>query len=91
MKKICLFLILVIAVLALGSCGNYSVGFGNYNYTKIHIDTHHFSGCYTVEKWYESDSGIEVKTAELGSIFASEGTYILVSDKCPICDANSAK
>ena len=88
MKKICLSLILAITTLILASCGNYSMGFGNYTYTRIHIDTYHFSGCYTVEKWYESDSGIEVKTEELGSIFASEGTYILVSDKCPICDAN---
>lgn len=87
MKKLCLLLIVVILVMALASCGNYSAGFGNYNYTKIHIDTYHFSGCYTVEKWYESDSGIEVQTKELGSIFASEGTYILVGEKCPVCDA----
>ena len=90
MKKICLFLLLALTVMTLGSCGNYSAGFGNYTYRKIHIDTYHFSGCYTVEKWYESDSGIEVMTAELGSIFASEGTYILVEDKCPVCDANNA-
>ena len=89
MKKICLFLILALAVMMLGSCGNYSAGFGNYTYRKIHIDTYHFSGCYTVETWYESDSGIEVKTKELGTIFASEGTYILVEDKCPVCDAGS--
>lgn len=91
MKKICLILFLAMLVMSLGSCGNYSAGFGNYNYEKIHIDTHHFSGCYTVEKWYESESGIEVKTKELGSIFASEGTYILVADKCPICDADNVK
>ena len=87
MKKLCLFLVSIVLILALVSCGNQSLGFGNYSYTKIHIDTYHFSGCYTVEKWYESDSGIEVKTKEVGSIFASEGTYILVEDKCPICDA----
>ena len=80
---------MVVSILAaiLCACGNYSAGFGNYNYSKIHIDTHSFSGCYTVEKWYESESGVEVKTKELGSIFASEGTYILVEDKCPVCDA----
>ncbi len=89
MKKFCLFLVLIISLLTLVSCGNYSMGFGNYTYTKIHIDTHHFSGCYTVETWYESDSGIEVTTKELGSIFASEGTYILVGDKCPVCDADN--
>lgn len=87
MKKLCLLLVSIVLILALVSCGNQSLGFGNYSYTKIHIDTYHFSGCYTVEKWYESDSGIEVKTKEVGSIFASEGTYILVEEKCPICDA----
>lgn len=87
MKKLCLLFVSIVLILALVSCGNQSLGFGNYSYTKIHIDTYHFSGCYTVEKWYESDSGIEVKTKEVGSIFASEGTYILVEEKCPICDA----
>ena len=87
MKKLCLLLVNAILILALVSCGNHSIGLGNYSYKKIHIDTYHFSGCYTVEKWYESESGIEVKTKEVGSIFASEGTYILVEDKCPICDA----
>lgn len=89
MKKIRLILSFAIIAIALCSCGNYSAGFGNYTYKKIHIDTYHFSGCYTVEKWYESESGIEVTTAELGSIFASEGTYILVEDRCPICDRAS--
>jgi len=87
MKKVGIILILAILVMALSACGNQSLGFGNFTYKKIHIDTHSFSGCYTVEKWYESESGIEVKTKELGSIFASEGTYILVEDKCPVCDA----
>ena len=91
MKKICLFLIFALTLMMLGSCGNYSAGFGNYNYKKIHIDTHHFSGCYTVERWYESENGIEVTTAELGYIFASEGTYILVENKCPVCDADGAQ
>ncbi len=89
MKRISLILILVITLALICSCGNYSAGFGNYSYSKIHIDTHNFSGCYTVEKWYESESGIEVKTKELGSIFASEGTYILVENKCPVCDAEN--
>ena len=87
MKRLCLILIAIMLIAVLASCGNYSAGIGNYTYNKIHIDTHHFSGCYTVEKWYESESGVEVTTKELGSIFASEGTYILVGDKCPVCDA----
>ena len=86
MRKLLSILLLVSLALLLISC-NQSMGFGNLTYNKIHIDTHSFSGCYTVEKWYESENGIEVKTKELGSIFASEGTYILVEDKCPVCDA----
>ena len=87
MKKICIILIVAIIAITLCSC-NMSVGLGNFNYTRIHIEMCDYSGCYTIEKWYENDSGVgvEVKTKELGNIFVSEGLYILVSDKCPICD-----
>ena len=87
MKKIFLALALAVIVMTLVSCGNQSIGFGNYTFRKVHIDTPHFSGCYTIENWHDDDRGIEVKTKEVGSIFLSEGTYILVEDKCPICDA----
>ena len=83
MKRICLILIVLIGTMMFCAC-NYSAGCGNLSFEKIHIDTHHFSGCYTVEKWYSSENGLEVKTKELGAIFVSEGTYILVEDKCPI-------
>jgi hypothetical protein len=38
-------------------------------------------------KWYESSTGIEVLTKEAGSMYLSEGTYILLEgDKgCPFC------
>ena len=88
MKKIAIFLILVILAMTLCSCGNQSIGFGNYTFKKVHIDTPHFSGCYTIVNWHDNERGIEVKTEEVGSLFLSEGTYILVEDKCPICDAN---
>ena len=88
MKKILsVILVLVIFALTLSACGNQSIGFGNYTFRKVHIDTPHFSGCYTIEKWHDDERGIEVKTEEVGSLFLSEGTYILVEDKCPICDA----
>ena len=88
MKKIfTLILILAMATMMFCSCGNSSVGLGNFTFNKVHIDTYHFSGCYTVEKWYYDETGIEVKTNEAGYIFLSEGTYILFEDKCPICDA----
>ena len=66
-----------------------SLGPGNYTFKKIHIDTHHYSGCLTVEKWYENDSGIEVKTKEAGALFLSEGQYALIEDECPFCNANN--
>ena len=91
MKKICLLLAFAILVMMLCACGNQSIGFGNFTFKKVHIDTYHFSGCYTIVKWHDNESGIEVETEEVGSIFLSEGTYILVEDKCPICDYNGTK
>lgn len=84
MKKICLILAFALAMLT--SC-NLNVGFGNFTFSKIHIDTYNYSGCYDIVSWNDTESpGIEVRTKEYGSIYASEGTYILIEDKCPICD-----
>ena len=89
MKKICVILVVSILAMILCACGNQSIGFCNFTFKKVHIDTYHFSGCYTIEKWHDNESGIEVQTKEVGSIFLSEGTYILVEDKCPICDVEA--
>ena len=89
MKKLfAIILSLVMVVTMFAGCGNMSLGLGNYSYKKIHIDTHHYSGCLTVEKWYDAESGVEVMTKEAGSVFASEGTYILIGGNkdCPFCD-----
>ena len=86
MKKIAIILIFALVAMALCACGNESLGLGNYTFRKIHIDTPNFSGCCTVEKWHDNERGIEVKTKEYGSLYLSEGTYILVENKCPICD-----
>lgn len=88
MKKLLVFILTLVLCLSMFSGCNKSYGFGNYEYNKVHIDTYHHSGCLTVEKWYEGSTGIEVKTKEAGSIFLSEGTYILLNgDKgCPFCD-----
>ena len=77
----------ILCLVTLTGC-NMSMGLGNFSYDKVHIDTYHYSGCLTIEKWYDGDQGIEVKTKEAGSMFLSEGTYILISgDKgCPLCD-----
>ena len=87
MKKI-IVVILAIAMLVtmLAGCGNMSMGIGNYTFEKIHVDTYHYSGCFTVVKWYDSASGIEIKTKEAGYMYLAEGMYMLIEDECPFCD-----
>ena len=86
MKKIIAILMICGLMIAMCGCGNMSVGLGSYTYKKVHINTLNYSGCLELEKWYDNDRGIEVKTKEVGSLFLSEGTYILIGEKCPICD-----
>ena len=78
-------LLIITFGLLLTGCGNMSLGPGNYDFNKIHIDTHQFSGCVGITKWYDNETGIEVSTKN-GNYYFSEGTYFLVEDKCPICD-----
>ena len=86
MKKIVVMIVAVtMLVVMLTGCGNMSMGFGNFTFDKIHVDTYHYSGCFTIEKWYDSGSGIEVKTKEAGSMFLAEGMYVLIEDECPFC------
>lgn len=88
MKKIgfVLLAVLILSMFILTSC-NMSLGFGNFNYPKVHICVGGINSCFTLTKWYDNDSGgIEVVTKEFGNLYLSEGTYILVKDKCPICD-----
>ena len=91
MKKLIAVLMVLILMCALCACGNMSLGFGNFEFNKVHVDTFNYSGCFTVEKWYEASNGIEVKTKEVGSMFLSEGTYFLVSETCPFCTCLSEK
>ena len=87
MKKIITVIMLVImcAIMFVG-CGNMSVGIGNFTFDKIHVDTYNYSGCFTIEKWYDNSYGIEVKTKEAGSMYLAEGMYMLVEDECPFCE-----
>lgn len=87
MKKVIAIVLAFALCLALCGCGNMSLGLGNFEFNKVHVDTHHYSGCFTIEKWYTDETGIEVKTYEAGSIFLSEGMYILLSGEqdCPFC------
>ena len=89
MKRFCLILAIICLASAICGCGNMSLGLGNYSYDKIHIDTHHYSGCLCVEKWYDNSTGIEVLTKEYGSVYLSEGTYFLISGDCPLCESQT--
>lgn len=85
MKKFIAMLIALVMIFALCACGNMSIGLGEYTFEKIHVDTYHYSGCLTVEKWHDNGNGIEVKTREAGSLYLAEGMYILVERECPFC------
>ena len=77
---------MLVTLLAMTLTGcNQSMGFGNYHFQKIHIDTPNYSGCFTIEKWHDNETGIEVKTEEAGSMYFSEGMYVLIEDECPFC------
>lgn len=87
MKKIIVLLIALALLLTMAGCGNRGIGYGNYSFKKVHVDTHGFSGCLTVKSWRNDEVGIEVDTEEAGAIFLSEGTYILLEGNkaCPFC------
>lgn len=86
MKKIFLVFIVLVTILTLSACGNMSMGLGNYSFNRVHVDTEHYAGDLTIKKWHDSEgSGIEVDTEEVGAIFLSEGTYILLEGDCPFC------
>lgn len=87
-KKKIAALILGLAALSLASCGNMNYGWGNYTFTRVHIlDGGATSGhCVAITSWHDDDIGIEVHTTDYGTLYLSEGTYVLVESKCPICD-----
>ena len=87
MKKIIYCVLVVIMMLVLCGFGNKGIGFGNYTFTHIHISDTVEGYCAEVKKWYNSEIGIEALTEEFGSLFCSEGTYLLFEDGgvCPFC------
>ena len=89
MKKIiALVLSTLLTIAMLTGCGNMSLGLGNFTFEKIHVDTHNYNGCFTVEKWWDNSNGIEVKTKEAGSMYLAEGVYMLIEKDCPFCAVN---
>lgn len=84
-KAFVLVLVCALALCTLAGCGNMSVGFGNFTFQKVHVSTYYYDGCFTIEKWHDAATGIEVSTKEAGSMFLSEGTYMLIEKDCPFC------
>lgn len=87
-KRITLIIAALALTLGLTGCGNMSYGPGAYTFKHIHFSDTIDNYCGTVEKWYDNETGIEVKTKEYGSMYLSEGSYIMFSDgdKCPYCN-----
>ena len=86
-RVICLIVVTLILMLSLTACGNMSMGLGNYTFTHVHFTDMTESHCATVEKWYDNSEGIEVMTKEFGSLYLSEGSYIMFGEgvRCPFC------
>ncbi len=85
MKPILASMLIAIMVVTFVGCSNVSLGIGSLEFNKVHVDTYHYSGCLEVDKWYETSTGVEIKTEDGESIFLSEGTYIMIEDECPFC------
>ena len=81
------FLVILLLVFTLVGCGNMGMGPGNYTFEHVHFSDAVEGHCATVEKWYDNETGIEVKTKEHGAMYLSEGSYQLItnSNKCPYC------
>lgn len=90
MKKFIIALIIACSFLLLITGCNMGIGIGNFEFNGVHVCDHN-GNCrdMAIDKWYDNDNGIEIKTTDYGSLFCSEGTYILYEDECPICSAKN--
>ena len=88
MKKIVLFMLSILMIVSLAGCGNTNIGFGNYTFAHVHFNDGVKGVCANVNSWHDNDIGCEVHTDEYGTLYLSEGTYILIEDgdKCPFCN-----
>ena len=87
MKKIIAIVLVCMMALSLCACGNENWGFGNYNWKHIHFSDAINGYCATISSWHDNTTGIEIHTVECGSMFLSEGSYILFESSvdCPFC------
>ena len=85
MKKfIAIILVLVMCLSMLTAC-NENWGFGNYSWRHVHFSDMVEGHCATISSWHDNTTGIELHTEEMGSLFLSEGSYILFENaaNCP--------
>ena len=87
MKKIIAILLATIMIFTFAACGNENWGFGNYNWKHVHFSDAIEGHCATISSWHDNTTGIEIHTVECGSMFLSEGSYILFESNvdCPFC------
>ena len=88
MKKLICGILLVVMLCMATACGNENWGIGNYNWTHVHFSDAVNGHCATVSSWHDNSTGIEIHTIECGSMFLSEGSYILFENasQCPFCE-----
>jgi hypothetical protein len=87
MKKI-IFVVVIAISIVFASCGNMAViDPGTFTFKHLHSDTYHNPMCFTIEKWWDNSTGIEVRTKECGTMYFSEGDYVLIenAEDCPYC------
>ena len=87
MKKIICLILLVLA-LTVVLCGcNENWGLGNYSWKHVHFSDTISGHCATITSWHDNETGIELHTKDYGSMFLSEGSYILFesAEDCPYC------
>ena len=86
MKKFIAIVMIIAMALCLCAC-NENWGFGNYSWKHVHFSDAVSGHCATISSWHDNTTGIELHTIECGSIFLSEGSYILFESgsDCPFC------
>lgn len=93
MKRIAIIITTLFVMCAcLAGCGNMAlIDPGTFTFNHLHSDTYHDPMCFTVEKWWDNENGIEVQTKECGNMYFSEGDYVLIekAEKCPYCNGGN--
>lgn len=88
MKKIILAICMMFTCLSLTAC-NEDLSFGNYQFNRVHFSVGNEERCAEVQSWHDNELGCEVKLKDGNVLYLSEGTYILIKDKCPICNGGN--